>query len=86
MEESKSINIYPTLMLKDLGNQRFFFRHLYVVGQSVIKNQPCDVIKMREMRGEVGKKTPKKRWIIPHFCDVTWLILETLCPTTIYIY
>ena len=22
------------------------------------KNQPCDVIKMREMRGEVGKKLP----------------------------
>ena len=27
-----------------------------------LKNQPCDVIKMREMRGEVEKK-----WIIPHF-------------------
>ena len=25
-----------------------------------LKNQPCEVIKMREMRGEVGKKTPKK--------------------------
>ena len=25
-----------------------------------IKNQPCDVIKMRQMTGEVGKKTPKK--------------------------
>ena len=35
----------------------------------------CDVIKMREMRGEVRKKTPKKIWIIPHFYDVTWLIL-----------
>ena len=37
---------------------------------------------MREMRGEVGKKTPKKRWIITHFYDVTWLIFETLCPAT----
>ena len=26
---------------------------------------------MREMRGEVGKKTLKKRWIISHFYDVT---------------
>ena len=26
--------------------------------------------------GEVGKKTPKKRWIISHFYDVTWLIFE----------
>ena len=26
-----------------------------------LKNQPCDVIQMREMRGEVGKKTHKKR-------------------------
>ena len=25
-----------------------------------LKNQTCDVIKMREMRGEVEKKTPKK--------------------------
>ena len=38
-----------------------------MVGQSVIKNQPCDVIKMREMRGELGKKIPKKRWIILNF-------------------
>ena len=29
------------------------------MGQSV-KNQSCDIIKMREMRGEVEKKTPKK--------------------------
>ena len=32
-----------------------------------LKNQPCNVIKMREMRGEVGKKPLKKRWIIPNF-------------------
>ena len=25
----------------------------------------------------------KKRWIIPLFYDVTWLIFETLCPVTI---
>ena len=25
---------------------------------------------MRKMRGEVVKKTPKKRWSIPHFYDV----------------
>ena len=24
-----------------------------------VKNQPCDVIKMKEMRGELGMKTPK---------------------------
>ena len=24
------------------------------------KNQQCDVIKMRELRGDVGKKSPKK--------------------------
>ena len=49
-----------------------------------LKNQPCDVKKIREMRGEVGKKTlKKKRWIITHFYDVTWLIFETLCPVTL---
>ena len=47
-----------------------------------LKNQPCDVIKMREMRVKVGKKTPKKRRIISHLYDVTWLICETLCPAT----
>ena len=29
-------------------------------GTKGLKNQPCDVIKMREMIGEVVKKTPKK--------------------------
>ena len=28
--------------------------------QNCVKNDPCDVIKMRELRGEVGKKTYKK--------------------------
>ena len=32
-----------------------------------LKNQPCDVIKMNEMRGEVGKKTPKKEMDNPTF-------------------
>ena len=38
-----------------------------------LKNQPRDEIKMREMRGEVGKKTPKNRWIIPCFNYVTYM-------------
>ncbi len=32
-----------------------------------LKNQPCDVIKMREVRREVGKKTPKKEVDNPSF-------------------
>ena len=32
-----------------------------------LKNQPCDVIKMREMRGEVGKKPLKKEMDNPSF-------------------
>ena len=31
------------------------------------KNDPCDVIKMKEIRGEVGKKTPKKEMDNPSF-------------------
>ena len=50
-----------------------------VAGQN---NQPCDVRKMRDIREEVGKKPPKKRWITIYFYDVTWLIFETLCPAT----
>ena len=26
-----------------------------------VKNDPCDVNEIREMRGEVGKKTPQKK-------------------------
>ena len=33
---------------------------------------------MRDIRGEVGKKPPKKRWIIPHFYDATWVIVNKL--------
>ena len=32
-----------------------------------LKNQPYDVIKMREMKGEVGKKTPKTKMDNPSF-------------------
>ena len=39
-----------------------------------VKNDQCDVIKMREIRGEVWRKPLKKRWLIPHFYDVTWII------------
>ena len=46
------------------------------------KIQPCDVIKMKVMRGEVRKKPINKRWIIPHFYDVTWLIFEKLAKAT----
>ena len=52
-----------------------------IVWQSPIwvKNDPCDVIKMREMRGSKWERKPlKKRWIIPHFYDVTWMILDTI--------
>ena len=44
-----------------------------VVGIEVTQKSASDVIKIREMRGEVEKKTSKK-WIIPHFYDVTYLI------------
>ena len=37
----------------------------------MLKNQPCDVIKMRKVRG-----------YSLNFYDVTWLIFETLCPVT----
>ena len=46
------------------------------------KNQPCDVIKMREIRGEFQRKPIKKKWMITHFYDVTWLICESLSPST----
>ena len=55
-----------------------------VIGHSFSKSHPCEFIKIRKMRGEVGKKTSKKEMhnIIPYFYDVTWLIFETHCPVT----
>ena len=35
---------------------------------------------MREIREKWERKTLNKRWIIRHYCGVTWLIFETLCP------
>ena len=57
------------------------FSWYHMVWTRCLNNQACDVIKMRKMRGEVGKKNPKKE-IIPHFYDVKWMIFETLCPVT----
>ena len=36
-------------------------------GTKCLKNQPCDVIKIREIRGEVEKKTSKKDMDNPSF-------------------
>ena len=36
-------------------------------GTKCLKNQQCDVIKKREIRGEVGKKTSKKYMDNPSF-------------------
>ena len=47
-------------------------------GTKYHKNQPCDVTKIRELRGEVGKKTPI------YFYDVTWLIFPPLQLLIIY--
>ena len=46
-----------------------------------LKNQPCDVIKMKEMRVEVGS-WKEKRWITTHFYDVIWLIFKIQCLVT----
>ena len=44
------------------------------------KSQPYDVIKMSKMRGEVGK-----RWIIPHFYDVTDTLSSYVIDVLIYV-
>ena len=41
-----------------------------------LKDQPCHLIKFREMRGEVGKKTPKKEMDNTSFYDVTRLFFR----------
>ena len=46
--------------------------------ESVSKNQAWEVIEIRDERRR-RNDNPLKKWIIPHFCDVTWLIFETLC-------
>ncbi len=44
------------------------------MGTKCLKNQPCDVTKMREMRGEVGKKTLTKKMVKTLIFDDTWPI------------
>ena len=39
---------------------------------------------MRELRGEVGKKTPKKRWRIPQFYYVTGIKSGTDWASSLY--
>ena len=46
--------------------------------QNCVKNDQCDVIKMREMRGEVRTKTPKKVMDNPSFHDVIWKTFYTI--------
>ena len=40
----------------------FRYRSQWLVDK-VSQKQPCDVIKMRKMKGEVGKKPPKKEMV-----------------------
>ena len=59
------LNKTRTIILKKAKQEQ----HLIKQGQrpKCVKNHPCDVIKMREMRGEVDKKTPKKEMDNPSF-------------------
>ena len=59
----------------------WFLETVRCIGTKCLKNQPYNVIKMGEMRGEVGKKTPKKDVDNPsllwrHMAD----FLDTLSP------
>ena len=55
-------NIYAKHQLIKLRQyiQKTDFDWFICSGTKCLKNQPCDVIKIREMRGKVGMKTPKK--------------------------
>ena len=44
-----------------------FFFPLKRSGTNCLKNKPCDVKKMRKMRGKVEKETPKKEMDNPSF-------------------
>ena len=58
-------------------------RHPPFSGTKCLKNQQCDVIKMREMRWEVGKKTLKKEtshvWFFIDFLHLS--INHLVCPS-----
>ena len=49
----------------------------HVTFQSVSKNHPYDVIKMRDVR-QVGKETPKKIYIISNFYDVLFFMKDLI--------
>ena len=72
-EERKARN--PTVSTRQpLGNKAAkadiiieYFKRKSSKWTKCLKNQPCNVIKMREMRGEVGKKNLKKEMDNPSF-------------------
>ena len=51
----------------------------YVTGQSVLKNQSCDVIKMRNYPSLFMGFLFHFSSHFPNFYHVTWLIFEALC-------
>ena len=47
-----------TFSIKAISTYNTFLAEFYILRQrsNCVKNKPCDVIKMREMREDVGKK------------------------------
>ena len=60
----------------------FFIKEKICSWTKCLENQPCDFIKMRKMRGEVGKKSTKKEMDNSSFYDLTRLNFGTLCSAT----
>ena len=56
--------------------------HCDVTLQSFLKISHMTSKKWRKWEENWERKPLKKRWIIPHFYDVTLLIFETLCKVT----
>ena len=57
---------------------------LYFVAGQCLKNQPCKVIKMRDIPSLfLWVFFPTSPLIPLIFYDVTWLIFETPCPATL---
>ncbi len=55
------VGFFSPLLSKALNENKILKLYDETYWRKFLINQPCDVIKMREMSGEVRKKTHKKK-------------------------
>ena len=67
-----------TIKIIIISNCYVIFKIKFRQSPNCVKNDPRDVIKWGRWEEKWERKLLKKRWIIPHFYDVTWMNFDTI--------